>query len=83
MARTIHEIEIPRQRVGACDIVGKVYVEEPPGSTHDPLVAAEAAAVARELEEAIEAVIAGCVKPMPEPIEAAAKGVAGLGLLKR
>ena len=58
MARTIHEIEVARQRVGACDMVGKLFVEEPPGSSHDPIVAAEAAAIARELEAAIAAVVA-------------------------
>jgi hypothetical protein len=57
MARTIQEIDITRQRVGGCEISGKVSVEEPVGAPHDAIVAAEAAAIAREIESAITAVI--------------------------
>ena len=69
MARTIHEIDITRQRVGACDMIGKMFVEEPPGSTHDPIVAAEAAAIARELEAAIAGVIAAHAPVIPRPMD--------------
>jgi hypothetical protein len=67
VARTIHEIDISRQRVGACDVVGKVFVEEPVGSVHDPIHAAEAAMIARELEEAIAAVLASHPPASHEP----------------
>ncbi|HUR34066.1 MAG TPA: hypothetical protein VM032_09755 [Vicinamibacterales bacterium] len=82
MARTIHEIDVARQRVGACDMIGKMFVEEPPGSTHDPIVAAEAAAIARELETAIASVIAAHAPVVPAPLEVA-PGSALEGVLKK
>ncbi len=71
MPRTIHEIDIPRRLVGAAEVVGKIFVEEPVGSEHDPIHAAEAAEVARKVEGAILAVLAAhppAAAPSPQAV---------------